>query len=60
MIGSARRFEHTLRMNGMRSLHSDKRFLPDLQYHNDRRKLVARILRYVRLWGGITNVRVRA
>jgi len=54
MIGSARRFEHSLRMNGVESLHSDKRFLPDLRYHKDRQRWVARISRHVRLWGGTT------
>jgi len=37
-------------MNGMKSLHSDKRFQPELRYYKDQQKWVARISRHVSLW----------
>jgi len=43
-----------------KSLHGDKRFLPDLRYHKDRQKWGTRISRTVRLRGWTTNVRVSA
>jgi hypothetical protein len=36
-------------MNVIKSLCSDKRFLPDLRYHKDQQKWVTRISRHVRL-----------